>query len=215
MFAQQLVAGGEVEDKLCTREGEVIAGRCRSPHVFAELDAEEHPVARTEQCGVGTHHYLVSRIANFGGVEVLQRCKPAFLVELAIVGKVCLGDEGKYFALLDYCSTVEKQVANDDGDADDRDDVELTGEVEQHEYRLLGLLKECLLTEEVLTGVTRDAQLGEDDYLHAFPLSLGYLCLYLLNVEYCVGDAYRRYCRCYCNKSVFHNFQGIKILLSP
>ena len=52
MLADELVAGREVEDDVGTRQSEVVAGRYRSPDVFAYLHTELHAVGCHKQFGV-------------------------------------------------------------------------------------------------------------------------------------------------------------------
>ena len=104
--------------------------------------------------------------------QVLRRGKPSFLIKLAVVGQICLGHNAQYLPLLYHYSAVEQQVACHYGCSYNGDDVELACKVEQHHYALLCHLQEEVLAEEVLTTVTCDRKLWEDDDFHTLALCL-------------------------------------------
>ena len=106
--------------------------------------------------------------------------------------------------MLDHDATVEQQVACHYWCAHDADDVEFSGEIEQHHDGLLRCLQEHLLAEQVLTGITCDGQLWESDDLHAPALCLGYLVFYLLGIEDDIAHLDGRDGTRHLNKSVLH-----------
>ena len=55
MFPYQFVTGREVEDDVCTREGEIIAGWNRRPYILADFHAKLHAIGRNEELGLCTH----------------------------------------------------------------------------------------------------------------------------------------------------------------
>ena len=54
MLANEFVAGREVEDDVCTREGEIIAGRDGCPYIFADLHTELHAIGSDKEFGFST-----------------------------------------------------------------------------------------------------------------------------------------------------------------
>ena len=80
----------------------------------------------------------------------------------------------------------------------------MTGEVEQLQQGVLGRIEQQLLAEEVLTGVAREAQLGEGDDLHALPLSLNDERLNLFEVLHAVGHLHGGHGTGHFDESVFH-----------
>ena len=125
--------------------------------------------------------------------EVGSRSKPALLVELTIIGQISLGNNTQDGATLHDNGTIIKQWTDAHRHTYHTDDIQLAGEVEQLNDSLLGLLEQQLLTEQILTSVTRDRQLREHDDLSTFSLSLGNEVLYLLNVIVHIGYAHTWY----------------------
>ena len=142
VLAYELIARREVEDDFGARQGKVVARRRGSPHVLANLHAEQHAVASTEQLrGRGDKHW-VTGIAYLLGAQVLRRGEPPLLVELAVIGKEGLGHYAKNLATLDDDGAVEQQVARDQWHADDGDDVKLPAELQQLHHAVLRSVQE-------------------------------------------------------------------------
>ena len=212
VLAYQLVGGREVQDDVGTGQGQVVARRQRCPHVFANLDAEAGTVAGAEHLRLSRHTHRTASQIDLLGLQVGGRGKPALLVELVVVGQVGLGHQSQQAPMLHHGGTVVEQRADAHGQAHHHDDVELAGEVEQHQQALLGLVEQQLLAEQVLTAVARERQLGEDDDLGALALGLCNLTLYLLNVVFHVSHANTWYGSGHFYQSVFH-FVTIRLRL--
>ncbi|CUP32778.1 Uncharacterised protein [Segatella copri] len=81
--------------------------------------------------------HLMSGITDFAISQVLSRSKPAFLIKLAVVWKICLRYNTENLSMLDNDTTIEQQVARYHRRTHDRDDIEFACEIEQHHHCLL------------------------------------------------------------------------------
>ena len=205
VLTYELVGGRQVEDDISTSQGQLIAGRQRCPHILAYFDAEADTVAGAEELRLTRHGDRAARQVNLLLLQVGAAGKPAFLVELIIIGQEGLGHKTEDNPMLYHGGTVVELGANAHGNAHDGDNVQLAGEVEQHEQALLGLVQEQVLTEKVLTAVACNRQLREDNDLGTFALGLGNEALYLLYIIIYVGHAHTRYCSSHLDKTVFHS----------
>ena len=204
MLAQKLIGSREVEHDVGTRQGQVVAGRCRGPHVLTNLHTKHGAIGRAEELGGGSQRHHVARIAYGHLAQVLQRGKPALLIKLIVIGEIGLGNNAQDLAFLKHNTTVEQQAARHDGGAHNADDVQLAREVEQGHHAVLGSVEQQLLAKEVLTRIARDAQLWKHDDFHAAPFSLGYDYFHLLCVLNTIGNLHRRHSRGHFDKSVLH-----------
>ena len=182
----------------------MIAGRSRSPYIFANLHAEIHAVTRAEEYGVSRKADALSGKQQVGVIQILSGSKPALLIEFTIVRQVGLGDKSQEVALLNDGSTIEQQVTTNHGQSYDDNDIERAGEFQQFQYGLLSLIQQQLLAKKILTGVSRDAQLRKDNDFHALAFSLGNQTFQLFLVIVAIGHLHRRYGCCHRDKSVFH-----------
>ena len=205
MLTYELVGGRQIEDDISTSQGQLIAGWQRCPHILAYFDAEADTVAGAEKLRLTRHGDRAARQINLLFLQVGAAGKPALLVKLIIIGQEGLGHETEDNPMLHHCGTVVEFGANAHRNAHDGDNVELAGEVEQHEQALLGLVQEQLLTEKILTAVACNRQFREDDDLGTLALSLGNEALYLLHIIFYVGHAHTRYCSSHLDKTVFHS----------
>ena len=80
----------------------------------------------------------MSGVANLAIAQVLRRGKPALLVELAVVRQISLWHDAQDLTVLNHDTAIQQQVAYHYRSTDNRDDVELSGEIEQHHHCLLG-----------------------------------------------------------------------------
>ena len=100
--------------------------------------------------------------------------------------------------------TVEQQLTGVDGHAHDDHHLLAQCEVGDMQHATLGLVDEQPLRKEVLTGIARHTQFGENNDLHAFLFRLGNLPFYLLYIVFHVGHLHRRYGGSHSNHSVIH-----------
>ena len=161
VLADELVAGGAVENNLCASHREVVAGRNGCPDVLANLHAKLHLVRRLEDNGLGRQQHGRAGEVDLRRIEVLGRGKPALLIELVVVGQIGLGHDTQNGATLDDCSTVEQQTTRLYGQAHHADDIQLARELQQSQEAFLGLVQQQLLLEQILTGIARQRELRE------------------------------------------------------
>ena len=138
MFANELIAGREVDNDVSTCHRQVVTGRNGCPDILTDLYAKLH-VAHLEKLGLGRERDRRASQIDICGVQVLRRGKPALLIEFTIVGQVGLRNYTKQRATLDDSSTVEQQSTSLYGQSHYADDVELAGEVEEAQESLFGL----------------------------------------------------------------------------
>ena len=131
MFADQLVAGGEVQDDVGTGQSQTVAGRDGSPHVLTDLTPELHTVGGDEDLRFGSHMHRTASEIDIRRIQVLGRGKPTFLVELTVVRQIGLRHDTEQCTTLDDGGTVVEQAVDHHRQSEHRDDVELAGEVEQ------------------------------------------------------------------------------------
>ena len=108
VLADELVARRAVQDNLGSGHRQVVAGRNGSPDVFAYLHAKLGTVHRAEHLGLGRQRNGCTGQIDVGRIQVLGGGKPAFLVELIVVGQVRLGDDTQQRAVLHDSGTVEQ-----------------------------------------------------------------------------------------------------------
>ena len=72
MLTNELVAGREVEDDIGTRERQIVAGRNRCPHIFADLNAKLHTIGSDKDLGFCTDGNSVTCINACDGVHILS-----------------------------------------------------------------------------------------------------------------------------------------------
>ncbi len=146
----------------------------------------------------------MTRKMERAGTQILSGSKPAFLVELTVVGQVCLRHNAEHMTFLNDDGTVEQQISHRHGCTDDGNDVELVGELKKFHHRHLGSVEQHMLPEEILTGIAGEAQLRKDDDLHALSFGLCDERLYVFDVFVAVGNADKRHSRGHLDISVFH-----------
>ena len=69
-------------------------------------------------------------------IKILGRGKPAFLIELSVVGEISLRYHTKYLSSLDNHCTIVEQAVYQYRCSDDKDGIEFAGEVEKLEDTL-------------------------------------------------------------------------------
>ena len=207
VFSYQLVGGGEVEDDVGACQRQLGAGGSGSPHVLADLHTEGKALVCAEHLHVGGQLHGLAGISHLRVAQVLRRSKPAFLVELTIVGQIGLWHDAKDLSSLHHYGAVQEQVARHHGSAHDGDNVLVQGEVKKTHNALLTGVQQHLLAEEVLAGIARHRQFGEHDCLHVLVLCLGNLPFHLLQVERHVSYPHRRNGTRHLHISVSHNFK--------
>lgn len=188
--------------KTCHRQQ--IAGRNGQPHVFTYLDAELHAVSGLEQLGLGTQPDGGACQIDLRRIQVLGRGKPAFLVELVIVGQIGLGNHTEYAAPLHHNGTVQQQSSCLHGQSYHTDDVQLAGKLQQAYQSLLGLVQQQLLLEQVLTGVARQTEFRKTNNLHLLAVSQGDQFLHLLDVVLNVCYFHGGHSSRHFYKTIFH-----------
>ena len=121
----------------------------------------------------GAHRELLPAEPCGGfGCEVFGGGEPASFVELLVVGQIGLAHEGFDLSALHHGGAVDQRTSHLHGQANHDDDVQPAAEFQQLQHGALGFLQQGLLMEEVLTGVARHRELGEDDHLRAFAFGL-------------------------------------------
>ena len=96
----------------------------------------------------------------------------ALLVELAVVGQVGLGDDRQHAAAVDGDGAVVQGIVFAQGCADDEEGEQVGAGLDDGGQGLLDVVEEHVLQEEVVDGVTRDAQFGEDAHGDAARIEL-------------------------------------------
>ena len=203
MLANELIAGREVQDDVCTCHRQVVAGWNGCPDVLADLDAKLD-VTHLEELGFGRQTDRGASQIDISVVQVLRRSKPAFLVELVVVRQIGLRDHAQQRTTLDDGSTVEQQTTRLNRQAHHTDDIQLTSEVQQLEQSTLSLVEQQLLLEQVLTRITCQRQFREAHQLYAIAIGHSNEFLDFLYVVLHIGYAYGRYGCSHLDKSVFH-----------
>ena len=206
MLADLFGACREVEHNLHTCQCECVAGRNGCPDVLAYLYSELNSVGSTEYLACRCNQHGLPGVVYLCRTKVARRCKPPLFVELCIVRKVGLWYYSDYLSVLYHCCTVEQQRTHTHRNADNGNDVELTGKVEQHHHSVLRVVEQQLLSEQVLACIACNAELREDDYLNPLPFCSYYLLFNSVKIELSVGYPYLRNCRSHFDKSVFHSF---------
>ena len=108
VLADQLVAGGEVEDDVGSFHRQQGTGGDGNPEVFAYLDAGSQP-SRTEQ-QVAAHRIFFFPDGNCRFPKFRGRCEPALFLKLFIVGQICLGDDTPYGSFLEDNGGIDQPV---------------------------------------------------------------------------------------------------------
>jgi hypothetical protein len=180
----QLVGGGKAEDHGGPGQSVQAAGRHRHPEVLADLGGQRDPglalqgeeqVRTKGDAGAEKAHAVASGLAH--------RRKPALLVELAVAGKVGLGDDAQDPTALDQDRTVEELVLGVDRHPHGQHHRLAGGLGQQAAQSPLGPADQRLQAEEeIARGVAGEAQLGEDDDLGAAALRLGHRPQHLADV---------------------------------
>ena len=160
MLADELVAGGTVENEVGTSHRQIVAGGHGSPYVLTNLHAELDTVRGLKNLWRRRYTDMRTSQIQVGGVNVLSRSKPALLIELVIVGQIRLGNDTQDGSALNDDSTVEQQSASLDGHTHDADDVQLAGELHEHHQPLLRLRQQQLFFKKILTTIACNSQFG-------------------------------------------------------
>ena len=148
--------------------------------VLAYLNTDVGTARKGEEHGLLGEPYRRSGITELVVlVGILQRGKPPFLVELAVVGQIGLRHKGAEAATGDHCRTVEQQLAGIDRHSNDDGYVATASELHKPHDGFLGLVDEQPLCKQILTAIAGDTQLGENHGLHVHAASLFDLLLYL------------------------------------
>ncbi len=188
------VRGRQVEQDRGAGEGGVGRGGHGHPQVLADLDEEGEAgllVGLEQQARAERDAALAAqgdRVAH-GGVAGGEL---AALVELAVVGQVGLRHDAEDAALGEDDGAVVEQGVDLEGEADDADERQPPRRVEDHCQRLQTGVEEGALVEEVLAGVGRQAQLGEEGERGALVGRLAQEGDGLLGVVDRIGHADRR-----------------------
>ena len=190
VLAYQLVGGREIEDDVRPAESQFGARRVGCPYVLADLYAKARVAVSVEELAPGSQKHVLPRVAERRVVEVLGRGKPPFLIKLTVVGQKRFWHHAEDAPLLDDDGTVEQQVAHLDGCADDGDHVLAHRKLQEAQHRLLRPVDEGALAKQVLAGVAREGEFGEDDHLDMLALGLVDEALDLLQVVVEVCDAH-------------------------
>ena len=137
MLSDEFIACREVEDEVGTSQCQLVARRSRSPYILAYLYAKLHAVIGAENLHIRSQLHLVSGIADLAVAQILGRGKPALLIELTVVREIGLRHDAQDLSVLDHDTAIQQQIASHYRSADNGDDVEFAGEIEQHHHRLL------------------------------------------------------------------------------
>jgi len=162
-LAEQLVAGGRVEQQRRAGQRHSAARRVDGPQVLADLDADDQAVevvrskeqVRPEGDGrpVPGHRR--------GGRE-RPRGEPAFLVKLVRGGQERLDCQARDTALRDERRAVEQLARNLNRQTDDNGDARFGRGRRDGRQRLAGARQQQGLVQQVATGIRRDAQLRKE-----------------------------------------------------
>ena len=167
-LADDGIGGGEVADERGARLGVGDRGRVGNPEVLADLDRhdERRQVVAGEELPHAKRHVDLAGDVDHGRVGRSGR-EVTPLVELVVGGNVALGHHAEDGAGRDGDGAVVELGVDADGHAEKdegvvagrpRGDLGETG---------LGGVEKGVLPEEVLAGVSRDAELRQDDDLGA------------------------------------------------
>ena len=128
----------------------------------------------------------------------------AHLIKFVVVRQVLLRHIAQHFSVICHSRTVIQLAVKLHRQADYSYHIKLRQFFQNRYERILSTVKERCLIEQILTGVTRDAQFRKNCELYIFFSKL--LCQrdYLLCVVLTVGNLNLRCCRRYFYKSVFH-----------
>ena len=179
--ADQRGAGLRVRDRGRRGDPEVLAD-LRHDHELGELQAREEQVGAKE-------HVLLAAHGDGDGVDRAGD-EVAPLVELVVGGNVGLGDNAKDGTVRDERGAVVELAVGAHGHAHEQQRVEARRRGGKVGEAGVGGANERILPEEVLAGVARERELGQDDDDGAVLLgSLASRCHAGFHVEGDVRDA--------------------------
>ena len=190
ILANQFICSAQIENDFSTLQSQFAARRHWSPKVLAEFDAESGLLC-VEKKIASERHTLCTEV-NLCVINGCSGCKPALLVKLLVVGKICLGHNTENFSSLYHNCTIHQQTTNHDGHAHQGDDLQGTCEVKELEKTLLAFLKQQLLAKKVTTAIAADAEFRKDDNFYTFTFSLYNEAFDLLDVVGAVCHLQRR-----------------------
>jgi hypothetical protein len=137
--------------------------RDRHPDVFADLDMEGdgHRAGGAEQQVVAEGRGLAGQLDVLVD-DMRARDEVALLVEFAVVRQVGLRDHAQDGAAMDHNRRVVEPPADAQRGADDQDGKQLARCLDDPGDRALDFVEQGILQQQVLDGVGRKSQLGED-----------------------------------------------------
>ena len=143
----------------------------------------------------------------------MRRSKPAFLIELAIIGKIGFRHNPYQSAMIYNRGTVEKHIGSDNRNSDNEYNIKRTGEVQQAQHTFFCTVYKMPLHEKVLTRVACYRQFWKDHYLYPFVFCHGNLLFHVFKIAETISNTYCRNGRCHRDKSVFHIFFYLVLIL--
>ena len=215
MFANQFITCREIKDQVCASQCQMVAWRNGGPHIFTDFHSKLHTAFQFEQKRPLGQCNGISRIAKrLPVVNVLGGGKPAFLIKLSVIGQVYLGDKCGKHPSTNNSGAVQENLSRINRDSHDDRNLLVRCESLQVGHSLLSFFEQQTLCKEILTGISGQAKLWENDYLHAFLLSFLNLPPYLLNVIFNISNLHRRDGSCDSDHSVIHLALPFFIILS-
>ena len=136
-----LIAGREVQDHLCAAKAQGRTGRQRCPEILTELNAKADPVRRGKAAINGNRnavcllppkaqlppgHSIIGQPS-----QILAGGKPAFFIELSIVGHIGFRYDTGDMAIGDHHGAVKKLTPDPQGRAHHRRQMQPSGELFQ------------------------------------------------------------------------------------
>ena len=120
-LAQQLIAGGQVQDDFRAFNGQHRARRQRRPQILAQLDAEAHAVLHFKYC-LTADICFQPRNGDRCIPARITRLKPALLIEFAVIGQERFRHRTDDFAFVQHHRAVIQCALNFQRRTDDRKD---------------------------------------------------------------------------------------------
>ncbi|KAF5042460.1 hypothetical protein DSECCO2_512370 [anaerobic digester metagenome] len=188
LFADQLVAGRAVGNNGGPRQCISDAGRIGDPQVLTDLAGHDkfgnftvlEEQACSKPCGLSQERYLT--------ISVLGGAKPPLLIKFLIVGQMLLGNNTKNRALVDNHGTVVEISLNDQGGAENQQQLTLLACFNNCRYCLEAACLQRLLQEQIGTGIGAGDQFRKHKQAHLLLFGLTHEKQYRLGVEQTIGN---------------------------
>ena len=169
-LTDNLVRSRRIEDHRRTGKRHLGRRGRRHPQVLADFNAQHHILgafitAAVDKPRTQRNRTLTGKF-NPHGIR-RRRSKPATLIELAIVGQILLGREAQKLARAAHGRAVVDVFSHRNGQANGKDDRQLTGFIEDVHQRCLAGMQQRAVMEQIGRGIAAQVKLGQHQRANA------------------------------------------------